>query len=404
MEVTNQETAETEKKWSFAPGTFVLILALALMVGYAGGTRNDQIVATVGPALGFKAAAGTLDLVDVQTTYRQLKANFDGDIDEGALISGASRGLVAAAGDQYTVYMDRKEAEEFNKEMNGEIGGGIGAEIGNRSDRPTIIRLLDDTPAQRSGLLAGDVIIGVNDESTAEWSVSDTVSKIRGEIGTTVKLSVLRGGEPKEFTITRAEITSPSVESTIDGSIGILTLNRFDETTTDMARNAAREFKNKGVQSVILDLRGNGGGLLTSAQDVAGMWLRNKVVVSERTGGKVTEELKTGNNPILEGLPTVVLVNGSSASASEIVAGALQDHRAATLLGEQTFGKGSVQKLIDLPNASVLKVTVAKWYTPNGKNINKEGIKPNNEVKLSADDANAGRDPQMDAAKKVLNQ
>lgn len=402
--MTTPETDKnTEKKWSFAPGTFVLIIALAVTIGYAGGTRNDQIVGAVAPVLGFKIETGTIDLASVQTTFRQLKANFDGNLDTSAMISGASKGLTAAAGDDYTVYLDKKEAEEFNKDLNGEIGGGIGAEIGNRNAKPTVIRVLTDTPAQKAGLMAADIIVAVNDESADKWSVSDTVSKIRGEVGTTVKVTVLRDGQPKEFTITRKKITSPSVESKIDGSIGIMTLSRFDETTTDLAKQAAQSFKEKGVKSVILDLRGNGGGLLTSAQDVAGIWLDNKVVVSERTGGKVTDELRSGGSPILAGINTIVLVNSSSASASEIVAGALKDHKAATLLGEKTFGKGSVQKLIDMPNGSILKVTVAKWYTPNGRNINKEGIEPDMKVELTADDANAGRDPQLDAAKAQLN-
>ena len=391
-----------QKKWSFAPGTFVLLLALAFIVGYAGGTKNDQIVGAMGPALGFKVTVGTLDLTNVQETYRQLKANYDGNLDTQAMISGASKGLVASAGDDYTIYMDKKEADDFNKELNGDIGGGIGAEVGTRNHQPTVLRTLPDTPAAKAGLLPGDIILAVNDQSAANWSVSDTVNKIRGDIGTTVKLSLLRGTEPKVFTITREKITSPSVDSKIENGIGTMTMRRFDDTTTDLARQAAQSFKDAGVKGVILDLRGNGGGLLTSAQDVAGLWLRNQTVVSERTNGKVTNELKSGDNPLLEGIPTVVLVNGSSASASEIVSGALQDHHAATLIGEKTFGKGSVQKLIDLPNNSVLKVTVARWYTPNGKNINKEGITPDKTVTLSADDANAGRDPQLDAARKQL--
>jgi carboxyl-terminal processing protease len=390
------------KKWSFAPSTFVLILALAAAVGYAGGTHNDQIVGAVAPVFGFKVETSKLDLANVQATYQQLKLNFDGSLNTDALISGASKGMVAAAGDEYTVYMDRKEAEEFNKDLNGNIGGGIGAEIGKRNNKPTVLRTLSDTPSQKAGLLAGDIILGVNDQSTLDWSVSDTVNKIRGDVGTTVKVTVLRGTETKDFTITRAKITAPSVESKIDGNVGIMTLSRFDESTTDQARQAARDFKDKGVKSVILDLRGNGGGLLNAAQDVAGLWLDDQVVVSERTNGKVTDELRSGSNPLLNGLPTVVLVNGSSASASEIVAGALQDYKAGILIGEKTFGKGSVQKLIDLADDSVLKVTVAKWYTPHGKNIHKQGINPDQKVELSADDANAGRDPQMDKALEYL--
>lgn len=396
-----QEVAE--KKWSFAPATFVLILALTVIVGYAAGTRNDQIVGLVAPAFGIKVETGSLDLANVQTTYRQLKANFDGTLDTQALINGASRGLVAAAGDNYTIYMDKKEADEFNKDLTGDIGGGIGAEIGSRDSKPTVIRTLADTPAQKAGLQTGDIIVAVNDQSAASWSVNDTVNKIRGDVGTTVKITVLRGTDAKDFTITREKITAPSVESKIDGNIGILTLSRFDDTTADLARQAAQTFKDKGIKGVVLDLRGNGGGLLTAAQDVAGLWLNNEIVVSERTNGKVTDELRSGNDSTLAGIPTVVLVNSSSASASEIVAGALQDYGAATLVGEKTFGKGSVQKLIDLPSGSVLKVTVAKWYTPHGKNINKQGIEPNQKVDLTAADANAGRDPQLDAALTRLN-
>lgn len=395
MKVTKPDK---QKKWSFTPSAFVLTAALVFIVGYAAGMRNDQIVGLVAPTFGFKVATGSLDLASVQNTYRQLAANFDGNLDTNALISGASKGLVAAAGDDYTVYMDKKTADEFNKDLNGNIGGGIGAEIGSRGNKPTVIRTLPDTPAAQAGMEAGDVIVAVNDLSTSSWSVNDTVNKIRGDVGTTVKVTVLRGTMPKDFTLTRQKITAPSVEYKIQGGVGIMTMSRFDDTTSDLARQAAENFKSNNVKGVILDLRGNGGGLLTAAQDVAGLWLRDQLVVTEKTNGKVTDQLKSGNDPVLAGIPTVVLVNGSSASASEIVSGALQDHKVATLIGEKTFGKGSVQKLIDMPGGAVLKVTVARWYTPNDKNINKQGITPDKTVALTADDTNAGRDPQLDAA------
>lgn len=380
----------------------MLILACAIIVGYAGGTRNDQIVGTVAPFLGFKVVTGSLDLDSVQTTYRQLKAKFDGELDEQKLIEGASRGMVAAAGDDYTTYFDQEEAEEFRKDLAGDIGGGIGAEIGSRDLKPTVIRTLPGTPADKSGLKSGDVIVAVNDIATAGKILDDVVDMIRGEVGTTVKLTVLRGLETKEFTITRAQIKSPSVEREIRNGIGILTLRRFDETTADQARKAAQYFRSRNVKGVILDLRGNGGGLLTAAREIAGIWLRDKVVVSERAGEHIVDELKSGNDPLLEGVPTVVLINGSSASSSEIVAGALQDHGVAKLIGEKTYGKGSVQQLINLPNGALLKVTIAKWYTPKGKNINENGIKPDIEVDYTIKDANADRDPQLDRALKVL--
>lgn len=390
-----------EKKWQFSPSSFVLIMGVMVLIGVTLGMRSDIIIGSLASQLGFKPPVGTLDLTGVQETYRALKSNYDGTLDQQKLIDGASRGLVAAAGDEYTVYLDKKEAEEFDNSLGGKLVG-IGAEIGLRNNTPTVIRTLKDTPAAKSGLQAGDTIVAVNDEASMHWTVDETVSKIRGEEGTTVKVSVLRTNQPFNYTITRAPITSPSVESRIDGKTGILIISRFDDQTSEASRVAAEEFKAKGVESVIVDLRGNGGGYLNAAQDVAGLWLENKVVVSERTSGRITEELKTSNNAPLKGIKTVVLVNGGSASASEIVAGALQDHGVATLVGEKTFGKGSVQRILDLRMDARLKVTIAKWYTPKGKNISKEGISPDKKVDFSRDDVNSGKDPQFDAAKELL--
>jgi carboxyl-terminal processing protease len=319
-----------------------------------------------------------------------------------ALIDGANKGLVAAAGDQYTLYMNKSDAQAFNDDLSGNIGAGIGAEIGLRSGKVTIVRTLKDNPAIKAGLEAGDIVTAINDESTTDMTVEQAVAKIRGEDGTTVKLAIIRGTEVKEFTVTRAVINNPSVTSTVDGTLGTMTISRFDDQTAELARVAAQEFKQKGVTHIILDLRGNGGGYLTAAQSVAGLWLSDKIVVSERTNGKTTSELRSGSNALLAGISTVVLVNSGSASASEIVAGALQDYGVAKLVGEKTFGKGSVQKLIDLPGGAQLKVTVARWYTPNGHNINKEGIAPDQTAPLTADDINTGRDPQLDKAKEVL--
>lgn len=390
-----------DKKWQFSPSTFVLIMGVVTIVGFTLGMRSDVVIGAIASAFGMKVQTATIDLSNVQETYKALKVNFDGKLDERKLIDGASRGLVQAAGDQHTIYMDSDEAKAFDSDLSGKIVG-IGAEIGLRNNKPTVIRTLKDTPASKSGLQAGDTIAAVNDQSSGHWTVDETVKKIRGKEGTTVKVSVLRNNEPFDYTITRANITSPSVESQIDGTLGILTISRFDEQTTQLSREAAKSFKEKGVKKVIVDLRGNGGGYLTAAQDVAGLWLENEVIVSERTGGKVTEELKAGNDAPLKGMETVVLVNGGSASASEIVAGALQDHKVAILVGEKTFGKGSVQRLLDLRMDARLKVTVAKWYTPNGKNIDKEGINPDKKIELTREDASAGRDPQLDAAKAVV--
>lgn len=389
-----------ERRWTNG-WAVVGVIGIAIL-GYVAGTFHTQIFASVAPLFGVKTYAGTLDLSDVQKTYQELKANFDGSLDDKKLIEGASRGLVAAAGDEYTVYMDATDAAAFGDQLSGNIGGGIGVEIGLRDGLVTILRILKDNPAEKAGVGAGDVVVKVNDESIEGWTVDQTVSKIRGESGTTVKITVLREGQTKEFTLTRAIINNPSVYTTIEGDLGIMTITRFDEETATQARAAAKEFTDAGVKKVILDLRGNGGGYLTAAQAVAGLWLENKVVVTERTNGKVTDELVSNGNAPLKGLPTVVLVNASSASASEIVAGALQDHGVAKLVGDVTFGKGSVQKLIALPQGAELKVTVARWYTPNGKNISQQGITPDEKVGRTTEEVSAGRDPQLDAAKNLL--
>lgn len=387
-----------EKKWSFTPGSFVLIGALIFVIGYAAGTHNDAILDIVAPKLGVKVAAGTLDLASVQNTYRQLKANFDGDISDKDLITGANKGLVEALGDKYTIYMDKSDASSFNSSLNGDIGGGIGAEIGSKNGQPVIVRTLNDTPASRSGLMAHDVITQVDGKSTDGWDTDKTVDSIRGKIGVSVKITVKRGSETHSFVIKREKIIAPSVEGEIKDGIGIMTMTRFDDTTGPDARKVAKNFKDKHVRGVILDLRNNGGGLLSAAQDVAGIWLDDKLVVSEKVGNRTTNELYSTGSDILKGVPTVVLVNEYSASASEIVTGALKDYKIATILGVQTFGKGSVQKLVDLSGGAVLKVTIAKWYTPHGKNINKTGIAPNVTVKITDNDIKNQLDPQLDAA------
>lgn len=398
----HNSSTHAKKARPLTKSSLFLIVAATAIIGFVAGTRSNDILAAVGPVFGVKVHSGTLDLSSVQATYQKLAANYDGTLDMQKLTEGASRGMVAAAGDPYTVYMDAKEAADFNNDLSGNIGGGIGAEIGLREEKPTIIRVLKDNPAEKAGLAAGDQIVAVNDQAAAGQTVDKVVANVRGEAGTTVKISVLRAGSPKEFTVTRSTINNPSVDSKVQNGIGTLTVSRFDSQTGSLARKAAQQFKDKDVQSVVLDLRGNGGGYLGAAQDVAGLWLNDKVVVSERTGGKTTEELKTGSDALLSGIPTVVLVNGGTASASEIVAGALQDHGAAKLLGEKTFGKGSVQQVLDLSAGTVLKVTIAKWYTPKGNNINKQGIMPDQTVVLSQQDASTGNDPQLQAALRLL--
>ena len=382
-------------------GVFLASLALVAVISFVAGMRSDELYHIVAPIFGVKVAKQPLNTEIMNEVYRELVANYDGDLDVDKLSDGAARGMTKAVGDDYTSFMDKKEAAEFNKDLNGEISG-IGAEIGMRGLQPTVLRVIDDSPAKKAGLKAGDVFVAVNGTSVAGETAGDVADKVTGEAGTTVKLTVRRSGESLDFSITRAQINDPSVRWSVSDNVGILTISRFDENTGSLARKAASEFTNKGVKGVIVDLRNNGGGYLTAAQEVASLWLDDgKMVVTEKSRGKVTDTIKASGSSTFKGKKTIVLVNGNSASASEIVAGALKDYQVATLVGEKTFGKGTVQKVINLSDGRILKVTVARWYTPHDRNITKEGIQPNQTVKMSSDDTNAGRDPQMARAKEL---
>ncbi|MFC2754690.1 MAG: S41 family peptidase [Candidatus Nanogingivalis sp.] len=362
--------------------TLVLVSVFMLVLGFAGGSRIDDIRNLIAPVFGLKKVE-RIDFSNVEKTYQALASNFDGEIDKQKIIDGASKGLVEAVGDKYTEYMTSKEAEEFNKSLSGDVGTGIGVELAKDGDSVKVVRVLAKNPAESAGILAGDVISKVNGEDVSKENTSEISKKIRGDAGTTVKIGVVRGNEKKEFSVTRAKIENPSVELTKKDGVATLSIYRFDSETGVLTKKYAEEIKNEGISKVILDLRGNGGGYVQAAKTVASLWLeKNALIVSEKTGSKTVEEIRaTGDNP-LKGIKTVILLDGSSASASEIVAGALKEHKAAQIVGEKSYGKGSVQTTIDMPNGALLKVTIAKWFTPGGKNISNNGISP--DVKVSA--------------------
>ncbi|HEY8992274.1 MAG TPA: PDZ domain-containing protein, partial [Candidatus Microsaccharimonas sp.] len=237
------------------PGSVLAIgLIFVLGLGYIAGTFNNQIISAVAPIFGIKTYAGTLDLSGLQSTYQSLKANYDGTIDDKALIEAANKGMVNSLGDPYTLYFNAKEAADFNNDLTGTIGGGIGVELSLRNEQITVVRVLADNPAEKAGLAVGDVIAKVNDAVIpSTMSINDVVSKIRGDAGTTVKITVTRGTETKDFTITRANVTNPSVYSSVSDGVGIMTITRFDDQTGQLARVAAQSFKAQNVKSVILD-------------------------------------------------------------------------------------------------------------------------------------------------------
>ena len=364
MVLMAEEKEPTEAKKTTRRGVsqpvFLASIALAVVVSFAAGMRSEELYRVVAPVFGVKVAKQDLDTAVLKETYRALTENYDGELDAAKLSDGAARGMVAAAGDKYTAFMDQDEAAEFQKDLNGDLSG-IGAEIGVRNDQPTVLRVLDDSPAAQAGLQKGDVFVEVNGDSMDKKTAADVAQKVRGDTGTTVKLVMRRGGENKEYSITRAQVNDVSVRWSVADGIGTMIISRFDEQTGNLARRAAQEFADKRVAGVILDLRDNSGGYLSAAREVSGLWLNDKVVVTEKAGSKIIDTVKTGRDALLENTKTVVLVNGNSASASEIVAGALQDYGKAALIGEKTYGKGTVQKIVDLSDRRILKVTVARW-------------------------------------------
>lgn len=334
--------------------------------------------------------------------------------DKRKLVYGAITGMVNSLDDPYTVFMKPEESKNFEEQINGSFGG-VGIEIGMRKGVLTVITPIKNTPAEKVGIQAGDIIITIDDQDTTGISIDEAVTKIRGKKGTSVKLAIQRDGlgEPKNFSIVRDEIKIPTTEWKLmtDGNgrqtIAYLQLFVFNRNVDSQFNKIAKEILASSAESIILDLRNNPGGLLDSAVSIASAFLGpDQVVVSERFGDKTETILKTTNGSQLKKYPLVVLINKGSASASEILAGALRDNRQIKIVGETSFGKGSVQELLNFSGGahqSTLKVTIAKWYTPGGVSISDEGIKPDVEVKRTEQDIENNLDPQLARAIELLN-
>lgn len=320
-------------------------------------------------------------------------------VSEEDLYYGALQGLLGALDDPYSIYFTPEQAEDFNQELEGKFFG-IGAEIGIRDEGIVVVAPLAGSPAKEAGIKSGDLIVAVDGEDTLGFTVSETVFKIRGELGIPVTLTILREGsdERMDITIVRGEIVIDSVKWEIrDDGIAVVNIFMFNDETTTLFQEAVQEILTEDVTGIVLDLRNNPGGLLSQAINIAGFWVDGQPVVIERVQGVETPFAAAGIAK-LEGMPTVVLVNGGSASGSEILAGALQDFGLAHLIGEQTFGKGSVQEYYGFPDQSAVKMTVAEWLTPKGNSINEIGIEPDQIVEYTEEDYNEEKTPQFDAA------
>lgn len=395
-----EETNKNGKSASvFRVSTAIVVLAGVLILGIGIGNGKISFGADSKYRSSIQEKDGKLSYNGIDELYNSLKDGFDGQLNTQELEDGLKEGLVKASGDPYTEYLTAEESKEFDEQLSGTFEG-IGAELGKEDDSVVIIAPIEGFPAEKAGLKAKDIISKIDGETAFDISITDAVKKIRGEKGTKVKLQVVRDGKPLEFEITRAQISTPSVKWEVNGdNIGIITITRFGEDTDSLSRQAAQDLKSKNVRGVVLDMRGNPGGLLDSAVKLSSLWLPDgKTILMEKRDKKVVKTFKSSGNHTLLGVPTVVLVDEGSASASEITAGALKDNDAATVIGTKTYGKGSVQELRELNAGGVLKVTIARWYTPKDRNIDKEGIEPDQKVEISEEDIAAKRDPQKDAA------
>ena len=384
-------------------------LVIAFVLGFAFGSQKLKLNSQLKISKGNPPPSQNADYSLLWDALDLLNSKYvDRPLDQQKLLDGAVSGMVAAAGDPYTVYFNPEQAKQFADQLKGTFDG-IGAEVGIKNEQIVVVAPLDDSPAQKAGLLPGDEILEINGESTVNMTVDQAVDKIRGKSGTEVTLTILHPGKrsSQEIKITRAKIVVKSVkleEKEVNGNkVAIIKLSQFGDDTKGLFDQAVGKILASGDKAIILDLRNDPGGYLDTAVSIASNWVDDgQVVVKEKDyKGDVKDYNASGVNR-LKGIKTIVLVNGGSASASEILSGALQDYGLATLVGEKTFGKGSVQELTELKNNGELKVTIAKWLTPKDRAINKIGLDPDVKVELSAADAQADKDPQMDKALELV--
>lgn len=336
-------------------------------------------------------------------TWQALKENhIEGrGVTNEDLVYGAIKGLVGAFDDPYTEFVRPDNSQQFEEDLQGSFGG-VGMEIGIRNEQLVVIAPLKNTPAERAGLLPGDKILEIDGESTRGIDIQSAVKEIRGEPGTAVRLEIFREGwsDSREFAVTREIIVVPTLDMEMrDGSIAYIQLYNFNENARTLFSRALLRASEAGAEAIVLDLRNNPGGFLNVAVDLAGWFVeRGTTVVYEEHAKGERVPLQTYGSGALKNIPTVVLINEGSASASEILAGALRDLRGIKLIGEKTFGKGTVQEVQHLSDGSILKVTVAHWVLPSGAIIDKNGLEPDIEVARTAEDIEAERDPQLDRA------
>ncbi len=411
------------KLWtSFGVYAAVVFILAGFVAGVVVGERRQAAAALktgklTGQDAPPKFASRDVSMDQFWKIWDTLKANYlRKPVIDPVMFYGSIKGMVASLGDPYSSYFDPDEAATFKSQLEGTFEG-IGAEIGFRDTQMTVIAPLPGTPAVKAGLKAGDAILKINGEDTTNMALDIAITKIRGPKGTNVVLNIYRDGvkEPFDVTITRDKIVVDSVkwkmindrgkETDGPGGTALITVSEFNQDTVKEFDAALRALLLRDAKGVIIDLRGNPGGYLDAAVEIPRAWIGNQPVVIQRKSDGSEEKMSPTLRAMSLDLPTVILVNAWSASASEIVAGAMQDYGKAAIVGETTFGKGSVQEYIDdFSDGSALKLTVAEWLTPKGRSIDKTGITPDLAVKLTDEDAKAEKDPQLDKALELINE
>lgn len=390
VEFQESTTPVKKEKKGIRPWVFVLSLVLTMLVTACGvflGTRNLFIqLWRQNPSL--SSTTSNSELQEIETVYQYLKQGYvDKNITSRQLIDGALKGMAEAVGDPYTSYLVNDETAQIDETMTGAFGG-IGAELKTEQGRVLVSTTMEGTPSQQVGLQADDVIIKVDGEDMTEKTISEVVRKIRGEVGTEVVLTIERAGREIEVKITRASIPISTVRATLDENnptIGHIRITSFAKNTASEIEKAVTDLSAKGAKAFVFDVRHNPGGLLDQALAVANMFLepgKTILQIEDRNGNKesYTASDKYGTFKITQ--PYVLLVDEGSASASEILAAALKESAGATIIGTKTYGKGTVQSVVDISANSELKFTNAKWLTPNGNWIHQQGVEPTEEVTL----------------------
>ena len=396
---------QISKKFNKTTGALV-VLGILFSFGVGFSVGKHQITCQV-------CKPEDIDFSLFWQSYKTLQEKFVSPekIDKTTILNGAIAGMVRSLGDPYTVFLDKDDSKKFLEDVSGQFEG-IGIEIGEKNGQLQVISPLEGTPAKAAGLRAGDKILKINSKFTTAMSIDEAVNAIRGSKGTKVTLTMFRDGwrDSKDISITRAVIEIPSLklefkELPNHQKVAYIRMYEFSENLSSEFAKAAQEILNSDAKSIVLDLRDNPGGYLEVSQDIAG-WLlkKNQTVVIEDYGKNQPQNPYTSTgNAALADYPMVVLINKGSASASEILAGALRDDRNIQLIGEKSFGKGSIQELEKLPGGAVLKVTIAHWLTPKGTLIAEKGLEPDVKVELTDDDYAKNKDPQLDKALEIVN-